>query len=112
MLAKGFGQKALALAADVNETYVRDLFKGKSKNPKNDQLSKIAKALGCTLSDLTDPRRAEDIQESEKIAQSPEEVELLRIWRRAAPTGRARIIDAIEAAMMGGLSGIRKKNDV
>lgn len=112
MVEKGLGQKALALKAKVNETYVRDLFVGKSKNPKNDQLSKIAEALGCTLNDLTNPGWAEGIEESEKTAQSPEEVELLRIWRRAAPTGRARIADAIESAMLGDLSSILKAKDV
>jgi transcriptional regulator with XRE-family HTH domain len=112
MGAMGLGQKALALRAGLNETYVRDLFRGKSKNPKNQQLSKIAKALGCTLNDLTNPRGAENIEENEKSAQSSEEVALLRVWRRASPTGRDRITEAIEQAMLGGLPSLRKTKDV
>jgi len=49
---KGFKQKALALAADLNETYVRDILKGKSKNPEASKLARIAAALGCSSDDL------------------------------------------------------------
>lgn len=112
MASMGLGQKALALKAGLNETYVRDLYQGKSKNPKNQQLSKIAKVLGCTLNDLTNPRGAEDIEESEKAAQSSEEIALLRVWRRASPTGRDRITEAIEQAMLGGLPSVRKTKDI
>jgi transcriptional regulator with XRE-family HTH domain len=50
---RGFGQKALALKAKLNETYVRDILKGKSRNPTQSRLSKLAEALDCSLDDLT-----------------------------------------------------------
>lgn len=52
MVALEMNQKHLARAAGLNETYVRDILKGKSKNPKHEQLAKLADALGCTLNDL------------------------------------------------------------
>ncbi|MFT8953764.1 MAG: LexA family transcriptional regulator [Gluconobacter sp.] len=52
MDAKGFKQKALAIKADLNETYVRDILKGKSKNPEASKLARIAAALGCSSDDL------------------------------------------------------------
>jgi transcriptional regulator with XRE-family HTH domain len=58
---RGFGQKALALKAEQNETYVRDILVGKSRNPTHSRLIKIAKALDCSIEDLTgdvaDPRQ-------------------------------------------------------
>ncbi|MFT8484278.1 MAG: helix-turn-helix domain-containing protein [Gluconobacter cerinus] len=49
---KGFKQKSLAIAADLNDTYVRDILKGKSKNPEASKLARIAQVLGCTSDDL------------------------------------------------------------
>jgi transcriptional regulator with XRE-family HTH domain len=54
MEAKGLGPKALSLKADLNETYVRDILKGKSRNPRQAHLQKLAAALDCRVSDLTD----------------------------------------------------------
>ncbi len=55
MLALEMNQKHLARAAGLNETYVRDILKGKSRNPKHEHLAKLADALGCTLNDLLPP---------------------------------------------------------
>jgi len=52
MEERGFKQKALAIAADLNETYVRDILKGKSKNPEASKLARLAEALGCTSDQL------------------------------------------------------------
>lgn len=54
MEAKGLGSKALSLRAGLNETYVRDILKGKSRNPRHEHLQKLAAALGCRVIDLTD----------------------------------------------------------
>lgn len=48
----GYNQKSLALAASLNETYVRDILKGKSKNPEAGRLQRIANVLGCSVDDL------------------------------------------------------------
>jgi len=48
--------KSLSQKASLNDTAVRDIIEGRSKNPRHDTLQKIAKALACTLSDLTGER--------------------------------------------------------
>lgn len=45
--------KELSDRAGLKETYVKDIFSGKSKNPTGSKLKQLAeKGLGCTLSDL------------------------------------------------------------
>jgi transcriptional regulator with XRE-family HTH domain len=53
MAKMGIGQKALALKAGLNATYVRDILQGKSANPRQGHLAKLAGALGCRSADLT-----------------------------------------------------------
>jgi transcriptional regulator with XRE-family HTH domain len=53
MKARKIGQKALSAKAGLNDTYVRDILKGKSRNPRNAHLQKLALALECHVSDLT-----------------------------------------------------------
>lgn len=112
MVAAGLGQKALATKAELNETYVRDIFRGKSNNPKHEHLGKIAKALGCTLLDLSDPGRPDNFEDGERAAQTDEEIALLKVWRRASDVGRDRIMGAIEDALVGELLGRGKAKDV
>lgn len=45
--------KKASLDAGLNETAIKDILSGKSANPKNDTLAKIARRLGCTVADLT-----------------------------------------------------------
>ncbi len=52
MVAAGFNQKSLARAAELNETAVRDILKGRSKNPRIDTLDALAKTLRCPVSAL------------------------------------------------------------
>lgn len=53
MEAEPIGQKALAVRAGLNETYVRDILVGKSLNPRQEHLTKLARALHCNVADLT-----------------------------------------------------------
>lgn len=48
-------QRMLALKAGLNESYVRDLFRGKSRNPNPDALRALAGALQCDPIDLLEP---------------------------------------------------------
>lgn len=48
----GLDQKNLAKRAGINETGIRDILIGKSKNPRSDTIDKISRALGCTVHDL------------------------------------------------------------
>lgn len=52
MEEKRFNQRSLALEAGINETGVRDILRGASKNPRRDTLEKLAKALKMPLSKL------------------------------------------------------------
>ncbi len=47
-----------AKRAKLGDDAVRDILRGKSENPSHDTLSKIAKALGCNVADLTGERLA------------------------------------------------------
>jgi phage repressor protein C with HTH and peptisase S24 domain len=68
MIVRGMSCKSLSAAAGLNETYVRDLLKGRSKNPQTTQLAKLATALGCTIGDLSNPKPPSFNQpEAEKI---------------------------------------------
>jgi DNA-binding Xre family transcriptional regulator len=63
MAIMGLGPKALSLKAGLNETYVRDLVQGRSRNPRQAHLQHLATALDCQVTDLTgeppdDPRLA------------------------------------------------------
>jgi transcriptional regulator with XRE-family HTH domain len=51
---KGMTQRDLAAAAKVTPGYIAQLEMGLRKNPSLDVLKKIAKALGATVSELTE----------------------------------------------------------
>jgi len=53
MTALKLNAKSLSKKAGLNDTAVRDILEGRSRNPRHDTLQKIAKALGCTAADLT-----------------------------------------------------------
>lgn len=57
MRAAGLNPKSLSRAAGVNETYVRDLLSGRSKNPRTGHLERIAVALECSVSELSRPKQ-------------------------------------------------------
>lgn len=59
MKLKGFNPKSLSLAAELGETYVGDLLRGRSLNPKTSELSKLAERLECTVDDLRDAPAAQ-----------------------------------------------------
>ena len=66
MKTQGIGAKALSLKAGLNDTYVRDILKGKSRNPRNAHLQKLALALECQVSDLTGELDSADGSELER----------------------------------------------
>lgn len=49
----GMSQRELSKRAGVNETWVKKVENGSVESPRGGNLVKIAKALGCTVSDLT-----------------------------------------------------------
>jgi len=58
MVGLDFNQKSLARAAGLNETAVRDILKGRSRNPRIDTLDALARTLGCSVPELTGRRDA------------------------------------------------------
>lgn len=113
MMALGLTQKSLAMKAGLNETYVRDLFKGKSLNPKGQHLAKLATALECSITDLlsVDPRRTGEQPQSGEFVDDPEEMALVRLWRTLSPLGRQLMLTSVRSAIPGRPSR-RKANDI
>lgn len=66
MTLLGFTQKALARNAGVGDTYVRDILKGKSRNPGGEKLERIAAILGCTARDLLFPAQTRETSRTER----------------------------------------------
>lgn len=92
MVSLGLTQKALAMLAGVNETYVRDLYKGKSRNPTTGKLAAIARALGCRLEDLTDPRRPGLGEQAGQDSEHLSELAVVGLWRRLSPRSKREAI--------------------
>lgn len=69
MNAAGYNQKSLARAAGLNQTAVRDILKGRSRNPRADTLEALARVLDCTLDELTGSVTAVEIEESPRAVQ-------------------------------------------
>jgi len=68
-------QKALALKAGLNETAVRDILKGRSKDPQYTTLNSIARVFGCTIEDLySDPAKIKKYGLSDRPAAWPGDV--------------------------------------
>ena len=104
-------QIGLARKAGLNETYVRDLFRGKSLNPKQAELAKLAAALGCTVTDLTSPGRSRGDDKDEKLAKTAEELMILRIWRVLGPEGRNRLVgQAAELVGAAALAALQSRS--
>ena len=57
MLAAGYNPKSLAEAAGVRQSFVADIFAGRSKNPRLQDLHRLAVVVGCTVEDLLPPQR-------------------------------------------------------
>jgi transcriptional regulator with XRE-family HTH domain len=92
MQKAGLSMKNLALKAGLNETYVRDILSGRSKNPRHEGLVAIATALNCSILDLIDPElAAKPITECE-VVDKPEERAWLAFFRAHSPAGRERLL--------------------
>ena len=53
MAALGHSTASLAAAAGVRDSFVKDIIRSKSRNPRAEQVQRLASALGCTVEDLT-----------------------------------------------------------
>lgn len=101
MREASIGQKALAARAGLNETYVRDLLRGRSRNPKADHLAKLAAALNCRVEDLIDPGGTGRAPQVGDRIDDPDEAALISFWRSLTAEGRERFLGALAAAAPG-----------
>ena len=99
MQKAGLSQRELALKAGLNEAYVRDVLRGKSKNPRHNGLVAIASVLNCSILDLIDPTLAKKPVADSEVVYKPEERAWLAFFRALAPSQRERLLlDMIRGA--------------
>ncbi|MXV44352.1 helix-turn-helix domain-containing protein [Saccharibacter sp. 17.LH.SD] len=105
---KGIGQKKLALSAELNETYVRDILKGKSKRPDVFSIGRLAVALGCTVDELIGMPSFDHAQSGHTVSISKissealyteEEEAVIELWRSLLPDQKEHLIGLLEAMM-------------
>lgn len=63
MNSTGMSKAEVIRRSGVNKAYLTDLFSGKSKEPRISNVEKIARALGCTTSELWDGKKTEPQQD-------------------------------------------------
>lgn len=110
----GLTAHSLAMAAELNLTAIRDILRGKSRNPQYDTMVAIARVLGRQPADLTadtlPPLRAEgtaadgpgDVIKDDIEA---DEVALLTFWRRLSRADKSRMIrEIIKLAERSGIA--------
>lgn len=88
MLAKGRAAKELALSAGLSETYIYDILRGRSQNPKLEEIKSLADQLGCAVADLVLPGAARQDHPERDVVDNPSilplrpsEFALVRLWR-------------------------------
>jgi transcriptional regulator with XRE-family HTH domain len=84
--------KALALKAGLGDTYVRDILKGRSRNPKAAELAKLARALDMDAAALM---AAASTPQDAELVKDPAELLLLRTWRKLVEQERLGVLDYI-----------------
>jgi transcriptional regulator with XRE-family HTH domain len=97
----GLSPERLSLAAGLNKTYVRDIFNGRARSPKLDNLAKLAGALGCSVDQLTGqdpPRREGQAQTDPELLRQAYAV-ATRITAEDDPATRAADTATIAAAI-------------
>ncbi len=89
----GFNQKSLARAAGLNDTAVRDILIGKSKNPRHDTVQKLADVLGCSMLDLLEPGRPPTAPAPSTAPPPGEDLVFVPTYEVAAAAGEGIVID-------------------
>lgn len=100
MKDRGLSARALSLKAvrpdgsPVNETAVKAILSGKSRNPRMDTVQALADVFGCKTDDLLGPRREIPTAEPESAARREQTIGVLKDLLRAQGAdpdeGRAR----------------------
>ena len=95
MVAAGLTASSLAAKIGRNESYFRDLFRGRSRAPSADFLPAIAEALGCEVAELVHPGEPGGQPGAGGEAYQPDEVALIGFWRVLSVEGKHRVMRAI-----------------
>jgi transcriptional regulator with XRE-family HTH domain len=97
----GLSAERLSLAAGLNKTYVRDIFTGRARSPRLDNLAKLAAALSCSIDELTgqDPPRGEDQAQTDAQLLRQAYAVAMRITAEDDPATREEATAAIAAAI-------------
>jgi len=74
MKEKKIGNKALAEASGLPIGTLNKIIYGETTNPSLDSIKAIAKALGCTLDDLVEDRRAGEFFNDPEVAEIVQEM--------------------------------------
>ncbi len=103
MAAKRLTGRGLSEAAGLGETAVKNIFSGKSRNPRQDTLMKLAGVLGCPvgylMGELGVPRPV--LTEGEGAM---EQRDLVLQWLESTDAGMARVIeDLVDILVTQGL---------
>ena len=92
---RGLHHVAVSQQAGLGRDYLRDLFRGKSKNPKADELVRITKALAVGLSEVTEKGTPLQDKLSGDKQYTRVEVALLDLWGLLSDVGRDEALGAI-----------------
>ncbi len=96
MKDRGFNQRSLAIAANLNETAVRDILIGRSRSPRYATLAALASVLKCTVAEL-----AGEVPPADGLTPPHELSEAFPV---TAPATGARDVEVLGVAV-GGSSG-------
>ena len=98
---------ALAVRAGVRPDFIRDILRGRSKNPGYDGLEKIAKVLACEVKDLRDQGAPGDEPKQGQFVDQPDELALLAFYRSLDFEGKKAAFTAMRDVVLT----IRKPSD-
>jgi transcriptional regulator with XRE-family HTH domain len=88
MRARGLSARALSEAAGGPPDTVRNVIRGRSRNPRADTLAGLARVLGVSLGVLTGAEPLPSTDEARAVGEVPS-VEILEVMFAVAGTGRA-----------------------
>lgn len=101
-VAGNVGQKHLAqeassnIAGGVSETYIRDILKGKSRNPQATKLRAVALALRARGVEADHLLGMASTPEAGEFVRDPAELLLLHTWRKLPEQEREGVRDYID----------------
>lgn len=115
--ADNVGQKRLAeeasalIAGGVSETYIRDILKGKSRNPQASKLRAVTEALQRRGVDAAHLLGLASTPEAGEFVRDPAELFLLHTWRKLPKEERKDVGSYIDFRLAKALQAPTRKPD-